>query len=161
MVRVRPEGTSTERNREGANAAAKPVKGDSGRANDAGPSKVSEEPVSRKASPKCYVDGQEVTGLFLMVRNQPAFLVSEEYGTWEVPRVYFRESAGRRAGADAPDFAFMCGSYAENKIGQHEVLSASLDTSKGLFLTLSRGSTLFIPMAHLSGNWTTEPLAAR
>ena len=72
--------------------------------------------MSRKASPKCYVDGQEVTGLFLMVRNQPAFLVSEEYGTWEVPRVYFRESAGRRAGADAPDFAFMCGSYAENKI---------------------------------------------
>lgn len=100
-----------------------------------------------KAALRCQVDGRPVSSMYLQINGKPAFLITEDSGTTEITRVYYSPSQ-----YGTKPLVFKCG-WADDRIGQANVESASYETEKGLQLKLSRGQTMFIHTSQLSGNW--------
>ena len=157
MVRVRPQGSTPQRDSKSTNEGPRDKQGDTRSILDPGPTPVFEEsgqgsPIKSRDVIRCYVDSKPVRALYLQVRGTPAFLVSEDAGVHEVTRIYYSPSQF----GDKP-LVFKLG-YGDDRLGQHSVQSASLKLDSGLYLELSRGVTFFIPITQLSGNWEAATL---
>ena len=96
---------------------------------------------------RCTVNGKPVKSLYLQFRGGPAFLVSEDTGTYEITRFYYAPSQLTKKPV------FKAG-YSDDRVGGGIIESADHTTTEGLTIHFKGGTTLFVHTQWISGNWS-------
>lgn len=98
------------------------------------------QPAKSSSSVSAFVDGKRVAAFYVLLRH-PGFLITEEYGTHEITRMYVNVDGRVR-----------CSDRLDGRIGPAIVERVEFSRTSGLTVTTSRG-VIWSPPGDCQATW--------